>query len=239
MVVPLIALAIPSVLIGASRSGRCCSAASSATPSSFSAKNDVLPRSARAWATGRSVRAARAARTPPFWIWRWPGCSRPGSLYLQAAAPAGPDRREAQPLRCGARATSTTSTGSTRTSGARRAPVWARSAGAAVTRRSSTAAGERLGAARIGLPRGRRAARAERLSLFLCLLDGHRPGGAARLVPGRAPELACHDQKIECMMSGSALASDLAAHRRRPGRAVARRPRDRARLAGWRSPPRW
>ena len=85
---------------------------------------------------------------------------------------------------------------------------------------SSTARRQRLG--RLGrLVRRHRAPRAERLPVFLCLLDGHRSGRDARLVP------ATRLTKNETHMQGlsDSIASDLAAHRGRHRRAVDRRSR--------------
>ena len=67
--VPLIALAIPSVIIGfAHRRRRRCSAATSATRSSCSSSNDVLGEIGAASSTARWPSRCTACTQPPFWL---------------------------------------------------------------------------------------------------------------------------------------------------------------------------
>jgi NADH-quinone oxidoreductase subunit L len=141
--VPLILLAIPSVVIGGLFIGPVLFGDFSATPSR-APEHDVLARMGEHY-HGARFRAAWDARPPPFWL-AWPGCSRLVSL------PEAPDPRAAIsalrrfPVRVWSASTASTRS-IRRCSPAGERGVWA----AAVARRRRQAhrrpAGERHGAA--------------------------------------------------------------------------------------------
>ena len=178
---PLIALAIPSVIIGASPSSRCCSAAASAIPSS-SARSTTrcCTRSARVSATGCTSRCTRSrTRCSGSWL---PACSPPGRCTSSGRTCPDVIDAKLKPLR------------------------WVLEnkycfdwfnenvlAAAQPRCSASLLEGRRPGHHRqiavdgsantIGFVCRHRAPRAERLPLFLCVLDGHRSRRDARLVP--------------------------------------------------------
>ena len=162
-----------------SPSGRCCSAAASASPSSSCEHNDVLHEIGESSMAGwHFALHAHESGVPSVGS---PACSPPGRCT--SSGRTCPASSTPSSSRCaGCSRTSIASTGSTRTCSPPAAACWARFSGRSATSSSST--GRRRWLGEHGrLHRRHRAPRAERFPLFLCVLDGHRPGRDAGLVP--------------------------------------------------------
>ena len=192
--VPLVLLAIPSVVIGVHRpSGRCCRRRSSA-------RQHRRPK-ARAMehvaaSIGRASQAAMGWHCMPAAAAVLAGsCRRVHGLVpvLQAAGPARRDRlRKLQPLRTLLENKYYFDWFNENVLARAARACWARCSGRRATRSSSTAPLVNGSAIHGGLDGRHRAPRADRLPLYLCLLDGDWPGSAAGLVPGRGAQANTH-----------------------------------------------
>ena len=179
---PLVLLAIPSVLIGALTVGK-VRVRRLLRRRDPGAREERRRRRARPRVPGLVRVRDRRLRAPD----RLAGARR-RAHGLAGVPQAAVDRRRVRSRRwrgrSGCSRTSTTSTGSTRTCWP---PAAACSAG-----RSGSGGDQFLiddgvvngSAGIVGAFAGDRAARADRLPVFVCVLDGHRPGSDARLVPG-------------------------------------------------------